>query len=104
MKRLRMWRMAGSGGRLLAATALALALGAVEARADHVFMLSGVTFDDNTSATGTFITNDTFTSLFDWDITTVTGSIPGFHYTPGTSDNSSTSLPFIIVLNTPPDL
>jgi hypothetical protein len=104
MKRLHMWRMAASGGRLLTAAALALALGASEARADHVFMLSGVTFDDSTLATGKFTTNDALTSLLNWDITTVNGAIPGFHYTPGTSDSSSTSLPFIIVLNTPPDL
>jgi hypothetical protein len=88
----------------LCALAFALALGMVEARADHVFTLSGVAFDDGTLATGTFSTNDAVTSLVNWDITTVDGAIPGFHYTPGTSDSSSTSLPFILVLNTPPAL
>jgi len=96
--------MTGSGARFLAAAVLALALGAVEARADHIFTLSGVTFDDGTLATGTFSTNDGLNSLLDWDITTINGAIPGFHYLPGTSDSSSTSLPFILVVNTPPAL
>jgi hypothetical protein len=82
----------------LCALALALALGAVEARADHVFTLSGVTFDDGTSATGTFATNDALTSLVSFDITTTTGAIAGFHYTPGTAGSGPTSLPTILVL------
>ena len=63
MRSLCMRRMAGSGVRLLAAAVLALAIGAVEARANHVFPLSSVTFDDGTSATGTFTTNDGLNSL-----------------------------------------
>ena len=98
MRGLRMGRMAGSGARLLAAAALALALGAVEARADHIFTLSGVTFDDGTSATGTFTTNDALTSLVSFDITTTTGAIAGFHYTPATAGSGPTSLPAILVL------
>ena len=86
------------GARCLAAAALALALGAVEARADHIFTLSGVTFDDGTSATGTFTTNDALTSLVNFDITTTNGAITGFNYTPATADPASTSLPAIIVL------
>ena len=98
MRMLRMRWMAGAGARLLAAAALALALGADEARADHIFTLSDVTFDDGTLATGTFTTNDALTSLVDFDITTTTGAIAGFHYTPGTAGSGSSSLPAIIVL------
>ena len=98
MRILRMRWMAGAGARLLAAAALVLALGADEVRADHVFLLSGVTFDDDTSATGTFTTNDTLSSLVGFDITTTTGAIAGFHYTPGTAGSGSSSLPSIIVL------
>ena len=99
MKDLRMGRMAGSGARLLAAAALALALGAVEARADHVFTLSGVTFDDGGTATGTFTTNDTLSSLVNYDITTSGGTLTGFEYTPGATTSFS-SLPAILVLET----
>jgi hypothetical protein len=98
MRGLHMGRLAGSGARLLAATALALALGAVEARADHIFTLSNVTFDDGTSATGMFTTNDALMSLLSYDITTIDGAITGFHYTPATAGDGSTSLPAIIVL------
>jgi PEP-CTERM motif len=98
MRVLRMMRMARSGSRFLAAAALTLALGAVEARADHVFLLSGVTFDDGTSATGMFTTNDALSSLVGFDITTTTGAIAGFHYIPGTAGSGSSSLPSIIVL------
>src|SRR3954469_8381376 len=90
MRVLRMGRMA--------VAALALALGAAEARADHIFNLSGVTFDDGTWATGTFTTNDALTSLLDWDITTVPGAIAGFHYTPATAPNNFSSIPAILVV------
>ena len=90
--------------RLLVATALVLSLGVVEARADHVFTLSGVTFDDGGTATGTFTTNDALSSLVSFDITTSPGTNIGFEYTPVTADSSSTALPFILVLNTPPAL
>jgi len=93
-----MGRIKGSGVRLLAAAALALVMGAVEARADHIFTLSNVTFDDGTLATGMFTTNDTLSSLLSYDITTVDGAIMGFHYTPATAGDSSSSLPGIIVL------
>ena len=99
MRGLCMRRMAGSGTRLLASTALVLALGAVEARADHVFTLSGVTFDDGGTATGTFTTNDALNSLVSYDITTSGGTLAGFEYTPGTTISFS-SLPTILVLET----
>ena len=98
MRVLQMRRMAGSGACLLVAAALTLVLGAVEARADHVFLLSGVTFDDGTSATGMFTTNDSLDSLVSFNITTTTGAIAGFNYTPATAGSGSTSLPGIIVL------
>ena len=104
MRGLRIGRLVRSGMHLLGAAALALALGAVEARADHIFTLSGVTFDDGGTATGTFTTNDALNSLVSFDITTSPGTNIGFEYTPTTSDSSSTALPFILVLNTPPAL
>ena len=55
--------------RFLAAAALALAVGAVDARADIVFELSGVTFSDGATATGTFTTDSGITSLLNFDIT-----------------------------------
>jgi hypothetical protein len=99
-----MGRMAGSGTRLLAAAALALALGAAEVRASQVFNLSGVSFSDGGTATGTFTANDALTALLDFNITTSPGTGIGFHYTsfaPATANGSSTSLPFILVLSTP---
>jgi hypothetical protein len=94
----RMGWMAGTGARLLTVAAMALALGAVEARADHVFDLSNVTFDDGTLATGNFTTSNDLTTLVTFDITTVNGTIAGFEYTPATAGSGSTSLPGIIVL------
>ena len=99
MKGLRMGRMAGPGARLLAAAALALALGAVEVRADHIFTLSDVTFNDGGRATGMFTTNDALTSLVSYDILTSGGTLAGFDYTPGTTTSFS-SLPAILVLET----
>ncbi|MDG3002596.1 hypothetical protein [Paludisphaera mucosa] len=98
MSGFRMGRMGALSGRLAVAVALTVALGAAEARADHIFTLSGVTFDDGTTATGTFTTNDALTSLVDYDITTVNGAITGFNYTPLTAGAGSSSLPGIIVL------
>jgi PEP-CTERM motif len=102
MTSLRMGRIAVLRGRLLAAVALVLALGAVEARADHVFTLSDVTFNDGGTATGTFTTNDALSSLVSFDIITSPGTNIGFEYTPATANSSSTALPFILTLNTPP--
>jgi hypothetical protein len=88
----------------MAAAALALALGVVEARANQVFSLKDVAFDDGGTATGTFTTNDALNALVSFDITTSPGTGIGFNYTPATADSSSTALPFILVLNTPPAL
>jgi hypothetical protein len=88
--------------RFLAAVGLVLALAAGQASANIIFTFSGVTFSDGGTLTGTFETNDALTSLIDWNITTSPAANIGFTYTPGTSDSSSTALPFIIVLNTPP--
>jgi hypothetical protein len=87
--------------RSLAAAGLtALAIGAAEARADVVFTLSGVTFDDGTQITGSFTTDDALNSLLDFDLTSADGVITGFDYDPGSAGSSSTSLPAIIVLST----
>jgi len=86
--------------RFLTAAIAALALGAAEARADQLFTLSGVVFNDGTAITGTFTTNDALNALLDFDLTTVDGAVTGLHYVPGTVDDSSTSLPAIIVLST----
>jgi hypothetical protein len=72
----------------------------VEARANQVFTLSGVNFSDGAHATGSFTTNDALNSLVTFDITTTSGSLAGFHYTPGTSVSTPTSLPNILVLET----
>lgn len=86
--------------RFLTAAIAALALGAAEARADQLFTLSGVVFNDGTGITGTFTTNDALNALLDFDLTTVDGAVTGLHYVPGAVDDSSTSLPAIIVLST----
>jgi hypothetical protein len=91
--------------RLIAAAglfALALGLAPGPASANIIYTFSGVTFDDGGILTGTFTTNDAITSLIDFDILTSGGTSAGFHYTAATADDSSTSLPFILVLNTPP--
>jgi len=98
MRNLRIRSIAGIVKSFLATAALAMALGSVEGRADMVFVLSDVTFDDGTSATGTFKTNDALNALLDWDITTVNGSIAGFHYTPLTAPTSNSSIPSILVV------
>jgi hypothetical protein len=75
-------------------------LAAGQASANIIYTLSGVTFDDGGTLTGTFTTDDTFTTLLDYDITTSPGSGIGFHYTPATTISTSTSLPSIIVVET----
>jgi hypothetical protein len=87
--------------RVLAIGAIVVSLGAVEARADHVFTLSGVTFADGGTATGTFTSNDALNALVTYDITTSGGGATfDFHYTPGTTISTPTSLPNILVLET----
>jgi hypothetical protein len=103
MRVLHRGRKATPRERFLAAAVLALVVGVVDARADIVYDLSGVTFSDGTMATGTFTTNSAITSLLSYDITTTNGAIAGFEYTPATAGSSSTSLPGIIVLE-PADL
>ena len=83
--------------RLLAAVGMAFLLAAGQASANIIFTFSGVTFDDGGTLTGTFETNDAANSLIDYDILTSGGTLPGFHYTPGTAGSLS-SLPFILVL------
>lgn len=86
--------------RFLTVAIAALALGAAEARADQLFTLSGVQFDDGTAITGSFTTNDALNALLGFDLTTADGTITGFHYVPAAVNDGSTSLPAIIVLST----
>jgi hypothetical protein len=79
-----------------------LTLGDRPASANIIFNLTNVQFSDGGVATGSFITNDARTSLIDFNITT-TGAL-AFNYTSATASSSSTALPFILVLNTPPTL
>jgi hypothetical protein len=88
--------------RVLAA---ALLLAAGHASANITYTFSGATFSDGGTLTGTFTTNDAINSLLNYNITTSPGAGGlGFNYTPADSSSASTSLPFIIVLNTPPAL
>lgn len=87
--------------RLLSLVGVVLFLAAGQASANIVYTFSGVTFSDGGTLTGTFTTNDTFTTLLDFDITTSPGAGIGFTYTPATASGSpSTSLPAIIVVET----
>jgi len=89
--------------RFLSAVGMVLLLAASQASANVVFTFSGVTFSDGGTLTGTFTTDDALSTLIDFDITTSAGIGIGFHYTPGTSDGTtSTSLPSILVFDTPP--
>jgi hypothetical protein len=85
---------------LMMAAVLMMTLSAGRASASIVFTLDNVLFSDGATATGTFTTDDALTSLLDFDITT-TGAL-AYHYTSATASAASTSLPYILVLNTPP--
>jgi len=86
--------------RLLSLIGVVLFLAAGQASANIVYTFSGVTFSDGGTLTGTFTTNDTFTALLDYDITTSVAPGIGFTYTPLTTGSSPTSLPAIIVVET----
>jgi hypothetical protein len=94
-----MRQLAASGTRFLAAVALALALGTGEASANHIYQLSGVTFDDGGTATGTFTTDDGITAFLAWDITTSTvGGHVGFEFTNFTSSSNNDGMPNSILI------
>ena len=82
---------------------LALSLTAGQALANINYTFSGVTFASGGTLTGTFTTNDAINSLLTWNITTSVDAANnfGFTYTPATSVNTATSLPYIIVLDAP---
>lgn len=80
---------------------LILFLSAGQASANILYSFSGVTFSDGGTLTGTMTTNDAMNSLVGFDITTSPGTDIGFHYTSASASSSSTSLPAILVLNTP---
>ena len=84
--------------RLLAAVGMVVLLAASQSFANIIFTVSGATFSDGGTLTGTFTTNDAVNSLIDYDLLTAGGALTGFHYTPGTAGSGSTSLPFILVL------
>ena len=80
---------------------LALTLAAGQASADRLFTFAGVTFNDGGTLIGTFTTNDPITSLVNYNITTSPGVGIGFTYTPVTAPVNFSSLPSIIVVETP---
>jgi hypothetical protein len=84
--------------RLLSAIGLAFVLAAGTASANIVYTFTGVTFTDGGTLTGTFTTNDSFSTLIDYNITTSPGIGIGFTYTPATAPNSFSSLPSILVV------
>jgi hypothetical protein len=84
---------------------LALSLAAGQASANITYTFSGATFSDGGTLNGTFTTNDAISSLLNFNITTSPGAGGiGFNYATATANSSSTSLPSILVLNTPPAL
>ncbi len=60
---------------------LAIALGAASTASATTYYLKNVLFDDGTTATGSFSTT-VYGYGASWDITTQTGSIAGYDYTP----------------------
>jgi hypothetical protein len=66
-----------------------------------LYTFAGVTFSDGGTLTGTFTTNDPITTLLNYDITTSPGIGIGFNYTPTTAPVNFSSLPSIIVVETP---
>jgi len=86
--------------RFLSCIGFVFLLAAGQASANIIYTFSGVTFSDGGTLSGTFTTDDTFSTLLDYDITTSPGSGIGFHYTPATTISTSTSLPAIIVVET----
>src|SRR4051794_39424706 len=76
--------------RILSWLGLVLVLAAGQSSANIIYTLSGVTFDDGGTLTGTFTTNDAMTALLDFNITTSAGTGIGFNYTPGSADSTST--------------
>jgi len=86
--------------RLLSLIGVVLFLAAGQASANIVYTFSGVTFSDGGTLTGTFTTDNTFSTLVDFNITTSPGVGLGFTYTTVTAGSGSTSLPAILVLST----
>jgi len=81
---------------------LSLSLAAGQALANITYTFSGATFSDGGTLTGNFTTNDPRTSLLDYNITTSAGAGGiGLNYTTANSESTPTSLPFILVLDSP---
>jgi len=81
---------------------LALSLSAGHALANITYTFSGATFSDGGTLIGNFTTNDAINSLLNYNITTSAGAGGiGLNYTTANSESTPTSLPFILVLDSP---
>jgi len=81
---------------------LSLSLAAGQALANITYTFSGATFSDGGTLTGNFTTNDAINSLLNFNITTSAGAGGiGLNYTTANSESTPTSLPFILVLDSP---
>ena len=81
---------------------LSVSLTAGQAFANITYTFSGATFSDGGTLIGNFTTNDPRTSLLDYNITTSAGAGGiGLNYTTANSESTPTSLPFILVLDSP---
>ena len=70
----------------VASVSIAAALFTSNALARENWVLSGVTFNDGGTASGTFSINSSSDDLLSWDIVTTAGTtLPGFHYDAATS-------------------
>lgn len=72
--------------RIVLGLALSLVTAAPALATPIVWTLSGATFDDGATASGTFTIESTTGAVLDWNITTTLGgTLPGFTYDPTTS-------------------
>lgn len=78
---------------------LCLVFASPAARADLIFTLNDVVFDDSATATGTFTIN-VYGFLSDWNITTSDGlQFTGFNYTPPLNPSINNPLDTVTVFN-----
>lgn len=73
------------GGLLLCSATLASAV-------PITWQLSGVTFDDGSSASGSFVYNAATDSVLSYAITVHNGALPAFSYAPASAANSCTQI------------
>ena len=72
--------------------ALLLCSATLASAAPITWTLSGVTFDDGTSASGSFVYNAATDRVLSYSITVQNGALPAFTYTPGTAANTCTQI------------